>query len=282
MITRALGRGGGGTVPYHCRPVTTLPTALLSFDVEEFDSPNEHGAEWSIDRQFDEGARGWLRTLELLDALSASATLFTTAAIATHSPHLLKRSAIRHEIASHGFNHSKLEPGDLLASRTTLSALSGQSVVGFRRAKMQPTDAAELLDAGYLYDSSIHPVWLPGRYNNRGLPRTIHRRSTLIEVPASATPALRLPLFWLAFKHYPQSLYRRCVEECLRRDGYVNLYFHPWEFIDLTETALPRYMRTPCGEALCDRMSAFVEWLRARAQLSTFSHYLTQQGMLAQ
>lgn len=280
-MTRGLARGGGGTVSYHPRPVTTLPTALLSFDVEEFDSPNEHGAGWPIAKQLEQGAIGWSRTLALLESLEISATFFTTAAIANFSPQLLRKSAANHEIASHGFNHATLDAGDLAASRRALQALSHQEVLGFRRAKMQPTDATELLAAGYQYDSSIHPVWLPGRYNNRSLPRTIHRRSTLIEVPASATPALRLPLFWLAFKHYPQGLYRRCVQQCLQQDGYVNLYFHPWEFIDLSQNKLPKYMRTPCGEELCDRMSAFVEWLRPLANITTFTHFLTAKGMLS-
>ena len=226
------------------------------------------------------GVIGWKRTLAMLESLQASTTLFTTAAIAQFAPELLRKSAAHHEIASHGFNHAQLAPGDLATSRKALQALSGQRVLGFRRPRMQPTDAAELLATGYQYDSSIHPVWLPGRYNNRALPRTIHRRSTLIEVPASATPALRLPLFWLAFKHYPQALYRRCVQQCLQRDGYVNLYFHPWEFTDLSSSGLPKYMRTPCGEALCDRMSAFVEWLRPRANITTFTQYLTAQGMI--
>lgn len=260
--------------------MTTLPTALLSFDVEEFDLPNEHGAGWPIERQLESGAAGWTRLLALLDSLKISTTLFTTAAIARFAPELAQKAARIHEIASHGFNHATLAPGDLEASRKALQALSGQQVIGFRRARMQPTDAFELLAAGYRYDSSIHPVWLPGRYNNRSLQRTIHRRSSLIEVPASATPALRLPLFWLAFKHYPQALYRRCVEQCLQQDGYVNLYFHPWEFTELASINIPKYMRTPSGEQLCDRMSSFVEWLRPRAQITTFTQYLTAQGML--
>ncbi len=262
--------------------MTTLPTALLSFDVEEFDTPNQHGADWSIEQQLEAGAAGWTRLLALLESLHVSSTLFTTAAIAQFSPQLLRKSAQSHEIASHGFNHATLAPGDLSASRKALRSLSGQEVIGFRRARMQPTSASEILAAGYQYDSSIHPVWLPGRYNNRSLPRTIHRRSTLIEVPASATPALRLPLFWLAFKHYPQVLYRRCVEQCLQQDGYINLYFHPWEFTDLSSSKIPKYMRTPSGEQLCDRMSAFVEWLRPRAEITTFTKFLNTQGMLPQ
>ncbi|MSQ90991.1 MAG: DUF3473 domain-containing protein [Phycisphaerales bacterium] len=260
--------------------MSNLPTALLSFDIEEFDSPNAYGANLDHAEQLAQGCRGWERTLKLLEELAVPATFFTTAAIANHAPELLRKSAVKHEIASHGFHHATLAVGDLQSSRELLERLSGTPVLGFRRARMEETAPETILSAGYRWDSSIHPVWLPGRYNNRHMPRTIHRRSALIEVPASATPNLRLPVFWLAFKNYPQCLYRRCIERCLARDRYVNVYFHPWEFMNLSSARLPRYMRHPCGEQLCDRFADFIGWLRTRAAFSPISNYLAREGML--
>lgn len=257
-----------------------MPTALLTFDVEEFDLPCECGAQWPSSKQFEVGRAGWERLLNLLAESRACATLFTTASIAAHSPDLLNMSARSHEIASHGLTHGPLNPGDLRASRVQLESLGAGQVLGFRRARMAPTDPAEILSAGYLYDSSIHPIWLPGRYDNRSLPRSIHKVGDLVEVPASATPRWRLPVFWLAMKHYPVWLYRDCVSRCLERDGYANIYMHPWEFLDLRGFPIPAYTRRPCGKKLSDRVQEFIEWLRPRAELSTLGRYLSSQSLI--
>lgn len=244
--------------------------------------PNECGAAWELDRQMEVGAHGWRRTLSMLSQCGVPVTLFTTAAIASRWPDLLKESAAVHEIASHGMTHGLLAPGDLAASRKVLSEASGSEVVGFRRARMAPTAEADLVAAGYLYDSSVHPIWLPGRYDNRAKPRSIHRSGGLIEVPASATPRMRVPVFWLAMKHFPAWLYRDCVSRCLDHDGYVNIYMHPWEFIDLSSMPIPAYTRRPCGERLVERFMGLVEWLKGRAGFSSMRDYLTAQSLLNQ
>ena len=69
-------------------------------------------------------------------------------------------------------------------------------------------------------------------------------------MPASVTPLLRLPLFWLSFKNLPGWLIRPASAWTLRADGYLVLYFHPWEFADLSPYPLPRYVRRVHGVSL--------------------------------
>jgi len=255
--------------------------SLVTFDVEEFDAPLDRGRVLDMPAQLRTGAEGFTRILDLLDDLDATATLFITANLAQHAPELVRRAAERHEIASHGFMHRSFEVGDLARSRDALREISGQAVRGFRRARLQATDPAAILAAGYRWDSSENPIWLPGRYNNLAKPRTIYRKGDLVELPTSASPRLRVPLFWLAMKNLPMPLIRSASAACLRRDGYLSLYWHPWEFLDLRDSGLPWYMRRPDGERFVERVAAYLRWLRERSSLLTVSEFLEQRGLLA-
>ena len=180
-------------------PVQTTGRAgaiLLSFDVEEFDIALQYGRAVSVDEQFAVGAAGFDRILGLLEQHPARprATFFTTAVFADRFPDLVRRAVGgENEIASHGFTHGPLEPGDLERSKATLERVCGTPVFGFRRARMDPTDARAVAAAGYLYNSSEHPVWLPGRYNNFFRPRRPYREGSRAETPARRTkPSLAL------------------------------------------------------------------------------------------
>ncbi len=106
-----------------------------------------------------------------------------------------------------------------------LERLSGLPVTGFRRARFGAFDRRALRPAGYAYDSSDNPIWLPGRYNNWGKPRTAYKAADgLAVLPVSASPLVRYPLFWLSFKHTPPALFRAVSRWTLARDGYLNLF----------------------------------------------------------
>ena len=130
---------------------------------------------------------------------------------------------------------------------------------------------AELVAAGYAYDASGHPTWVPGRYNRLRAPRRAARRDGLYAVPASVTPLLRLPLFWLSFKNLPGWLIRLASAWTLRVDGHLVLYFHPWEFADLSAYGLPRYVRRVDGPRLGRRLAGYLRWLSGRATFVTMT-----------
>lgn len=257
------------------------PTALLSFDVEEFDAPVSRGRAMAMAEQMEVGGRGQQRTLELLGALGVRATMFTTANFALAHPGLQQRAAAGHEIASHAHFHATFTEADLASSREVLRRTSGQPVLGFRRPRLQPTRPEAIAAAGYAYDSSVNPIWLPGRYSNRGLPRLPHRSGPIVEVPIATTPRVRLPLFWLAWKNLPMPVLRDACDRCLAADGVLNLFWHPWEFIDLAGQGLPLHMRRVDGERMCDRFAAFIDWLRGRARLSAIGDWLERGPIIA-
>lgn len=259
---------------------SSLPVSLVTFDVEEFDAPLDRGRAIGMPTQIRLGVEGFVRLLDLLDECRVTSTLFVTGNLAQHAPDLVRRAAQRHEIASHGFMHRTFEDADLARSRTLLRLISGQPVLGFRRARLQPTDPGAILRAGHLWDSSENPVWLPGRYNNLAKPRTIHRKGDLVVMPASASPRLRVPLFWLAMKNLPMTIIRSASRACLRHDGYLSLYWHPWELLALRDSGLPWYMRRPDGERFAQRLASYLRWLAERSRFMQVTDFLRMRGLV--
>lgn len=251
----------------------TPPMMLLSIDVEEFDLPLEHAIDIPFERQIEVSRRGLEGVLTCLAARNARATLFTTGVFARACPDLIRDAARTHEIASHGLVHSAWEDAHAAESRRVLEEIAATPVTGFRRARMGKTSPTVLLDAGYRYDSSENPTCIPGRYNNLGMSRSPRFEGRLLRVPASVTPTLRIPLFWLAFKNFPWKLYRELAQRTLDHDGFLNIYFHPWEFADLSGFDLPGYVRRPDAGRLLERLDRLLGWAGERAEFTTFSEF---------
>ena len=247
-----------------------MKKVLLSFDIEEFDMPLEYGMSLSFKEQIEVSAQGTNVILDILGEKKIKATFFSTVVFASHAPELIQRIRKEgHELASHGYFHSKFENNHLAESKTELERLSGLLVTGFRRARMMPVDIQEIQNAGYLYDSSINPVYLPGRYNNAFKPRTFYREQSVTRVPASATPFIRVPLFWLSFHNFPLGIYKAACSYTINYDSYLNIYFHPWEFTDLTNPAygLPSFVSKNSGDKMISRFSDLIRWMKAKGYL---------------
>lgn len=101
--------------------------------------------------------------LEWAEASSVRATFFAVAEMARRHPDAIRRIAQRHEVASHGLSHRRLDRMDAASamreideSRKVLQDVAGKAIGGFRapylaRCKDLATCAKE---AGYAYDSS--------------------------------------------------------------------------------------------------------------------------------
>lgn len=242
---------------------------LLSLDVEEFDIPEEYGEKVDPSERIRVSSEGLTRVLDLFERLDLTVTCFTTAYFAENEPALMKRIIDRHELASHGFSHDNLRPGDPLRSRLELEKLSGKKVCGFRSPRFKAVDQGEILAAGYTYNSSENPIWLPGRYMRFFKPRLPYFSGGLLNLPISASPVIRYPFFWLSFKISPLWLYKKLSGWTLKRDGYLNIFFHPWEFSDLSAWKLPAPVKHPDGEKMLKKLETYLLWLKDRAEFST-------------
>lgn len=237
---------------------------LLSFDIEEFDMPFEYQKEISFDEQISISTKGSIIILDLLAKHNIKATFFSTVVFALNAPEIIQRIKNEgHELASHTYYHSKFENKDLLESKLKLQELSGLPIHGFRMPRMMPVSDLEIEKAGYTYNSSINPTLLPGRYNNLHISRTHYNLGNVCQLPASVSP-LRIPLFWLSFHNFPLAYYKFLVKRTYQKDGYLNVYFHPWEFIDLTDKkkfGFPAYVSKNSGQKMMIRMDNFMQWI---------------------
>jgi peptidoglycan/xylan/chitin deacetylase (PgdA/CDA1 family) len=182
---------------------------LLTFDVEEFDLPLEYGANISNDEQMEIGKSGLEVLTEILEDKEVSFTLFTTANFALRYPSKIATLSERHEIASHTFFHSSFERDDLKNSRQVLEDITSKKVFGLRMPRMKKISSRWINEAGYRYDSSVNPTWIPGRYNNLSKPRIVFIESGIPKIPVSVSPNFRVPLFWLSFKNFPYAYFRK-------------------------------------------------------------------------
>ncbi|THU41771.1 DUF3473 domain-containing protein [Niastella caeni] len=253
---------------------------LMSFDVEEFDMPLEYNQNLTIEEQMETGHKGLQATMSVLNGTEANYTFFTTANFANWFPDSIRQLSRKHEIASHTFYHSQYKTADLLQSRLKLEEITGEPVYGLRMPRLMKVPMQDVIEAGYSYDSSMNPTWIPGRYNNLTLPRTIYTDENMLRVPASVSPRMRIPLFWLAFKNMPYSLFKYLTIQALKKDGYVCLYFHPWEFTDIWEFEIPGYAKRWSGEKLQHRLYRLIKDLKVEGELTTMWQMVTETRSL--
>ncbi len=244
-----------------------MKRVAISFDFEECDLPREQGVDFPIEEGIKLSIEGAHAVLDALERQGVRATFFCTLNFAERASGVMKRLiAGGHEIAAHGVDHFKPAKDDPVRCKEGLERLYGVRVVGYRQPRMSGVDDALLREAGYLYDSSLNPAFIPGRYSHLGDPRTIFTRDGLRHIPASVTPVVRFPLFWLALHLLPERIYLALVRRTLRHDGYFVTYFHPWEFSSLdaraVELKVPRLVRCNLGSRMVGRLERLLVALR--------------------
>jgi len=240
----------------------------LSFDIEEFDLPVEHGIDFPFDRQIGISREGAMHVLDILERHGVKATFFTTVNFANHAPDVIGRLLTGgHELASHSMRHSGFDVADLAESRRRLEAIAGRPIIGYRQPRMMKLDESIVAKAGYRYDASLNPTFIPGRYMNLNTPRRPFMNAGVLQIPASVTPVVRFPMFWLAAHVLPALLYRTLAKRIIAHDGVFNTYFHPWEFYELgtlRNCKIPAIVRMNAGEGMRKRLEALITTMKQR------------------
>ncbi len=245
-----------------------MKKVCLSFDFEECDLPREGGVDFPLARGMAVSREGAFAVLDVLAASGVKATFFCTLTFAENAPEVMKRLVAEgHEIAAHGVDHFRPQEGDAERCRDGLRALYGVEAVGYRQPRMFPVDNARLARAGFAYNSSLNPAFVPGRYMHLTMPRTLFKKDGLYQVPASVTPLVRFPLFWLALHVLPEWLYQMLAKRTLRHDGSFVTYFHPWEFspsfaAEAKALKVSPLIRRNLGAPMQTRLKNLIESLR--------------------
>jgi polysaccharide deacetylase family protein (PEP-CTERM system associated) len=184
--------------------------------------------------------------LQLLDEADVRATFFTLGWIAERYPALIRRiAAAGHEIASHGYAHSRVTDleraafhADILLAKTILEEVTGAEVKGYRAPSFSISTETVwahdcILEVGYRYSSSVYPI----RHDHYGIPDAprfaYYSRPDLLELPITTTRFLDRN--WPAggggyFRLLPYPVSRwsiRRVNEVEKQPAIF--YFHPWE-----------------------------------------------------
>jgi polysaccharide deacetylase family protein (PEP-CTERM system associated) len=184
------------------------------------------------------------RILDLFDRYDAKATFFVLGWVAERRPQLVKAvSDAGHEIASHGWDHTKVFEqdadtfhDDVVRTRNLLQDLSGQAVIGYRAAgfsidQRTPFAYEVLAEAGHLYSSSSHPI-RHDHYGDAAAPLDPSWTHSVTELPVAVCEIAGHRQScagggWFRILPYVVS---SALWQRVDRDGRRAIfYFHPWE-----------------------------------------------------
>ena len=249
---------------------------ILTFDLEEFDLPLEYNCPIKKEEQFRIAKEGLNSLVDLLDHDNIKATFFITGNFCEKNHDCIKPLSGKHEIASHAYYHSQVDEEFILRSKRVLESVSGQQVKGIRMPRLQKIDYDKLKQAGYDYDSSINPTFIPGRYNYFNVSRTPYKiaNSGIIEFPVSVSPVIRFPLFWLSFKILPLFIYQILCNSALKKDRFLHLYFHKWEFANIDQFKIPGYIKNLNGLRYSKKFTELIRFLKTKGEFLTVSEFL--------
>lgn len=242
-------------------------------------------------------------TLQLLDMLeknSTSATFFILGQVAKDCPELIKKiTAGGHEIASHGYSHTRLEQltpeqfhEEIILTNKILEDITQKNITGFRAPflslNQQTAWAIDILeDTGFLYDSSIFPIKTPvyGVKNVPTYPYRIHseniiehsNKSKLIEFPISIYQKgpIKIPFAGGIYGRFlPEKVFSYFSHE-LQKKSFINFYVHPWELHDKTEiTPHPGWRKNFLANYKSESYLLKIEKMIQRYNFSTFQNFL--------
>ncbi len=224
------------------------------------------------------------RILALLARHQATATFFTLGWVADKYPSLVRRIAEQgHEIASHSYMHRRVTTmtrdafrEDVRRSKDVLEQLIGVAVEGFRAPSFSIVKSVEwawetLVEEGFVYDSSVFPIYRPG-YGNPGSPREpydmITPAGTLKQYPLATLEkfGVRLPAAGGAYlRLLPYTLCDSAVSDATARGVPAMCYVHPWE-VD------PKQPRMDVGRLTRIRHYGGLERLEQRLDTLLASH----------
>ena len=190
------------------------------------------------------------RVLELLQELNAHATFFVLGCVAEQEPALVREIlAAGHEVGCHSHMHRRvctMTPKefqeDVRRARAAIESAGGEKVLGYRAPTFSIVEkslwAIEILaQEGFLYDSSVFPVW----HDLYGMPRAprfpfrweCRDGRFLYEIPPLTVRVLgrNLPVAGGGYLRILPMWYTRWALRRIRqRDGQpAVVYFHPWE-----------------------------------------------------
>ena len=230
----------------------------LTIDVEEWNSPMLRGKYVDENNNTAWSKEGTQKILRLFEKYNIKSTFFITGYFAEREKDFVKEILDKgHEIASHGYSHwYRNNPNldlinDIKKSKHILEKITKKTIIGFRSPQLQYTEQLiKVLDQlKFKYDSSLHPAFLPGFYNNSNEPMAPFKAlKTLMEFPLGVMPIIRSPIGWMFFRNLGVRWTQTGINLLTRKKINPVIYFHPWECIKLNSKYVPFYFKTNTGD----------------------------------
>jgi peptidoglycan/xylan/chitin deacetylase (PgdA/CDA1 family) len=208
----------------------------LTIDAEFWDSPQFFGL--AAEKNREHGNSGCQAVLDLLARRSVRTTFFVSAEFAREHPETVTR-IIRdgHEVASHSYSHARLRNLDarekkfeVVESKKFLEEQFDITVAGFRAPgnEMSQDHFTLVSEAGYRYDSSVHPALLPHRPLCVFQARAPFESEGVVEIPLSTVGGL--PVSWIWMRNLGAWLAKAAVYYNRLFGRAAVFYLHSWEF----------------------------------------------------
>lgn len=259
---------------------------IICIDVEVFDLPNEFGAKISKDKMYEASMEGLEVLCKIIGDFDIKVTFFVTRDIARMFPKEISLLAEEgHEIALHSMI-GKREKEDmvlkeLIEQKTYIENIMGRKIFGHRSHKFLPVSLKTLKKAGLLYDNSLHPTCVPGRYCNIFSRRELYKEDGMVEVPVTVTPFFRLPFSSFWFRILNVSYAKLCTDFTYFRQDNINIYFHSWEFGNIADIALKwpyKLLLKNMGDKLVLDFRCYLKWAEKKSiSIITMLEYVQNQ-----
>jgi len=255
---------------------------LLTFDLEEFPA-EEFGIKLSEKEKFEISRKGLVKIINLLYRLNIKSTFFTTLEFAQHYPALIKKLIKEgNEIALHAYSHKhrynkmpeKVAYNYIKTAKKRIEKMFKIKISGFRAPQMSFPSYSVLKKAGLKYDSSLHPTYIPGYYNRFFDKRKPFSEEGITIMPISVTPVIRLPFSWVWFRNMPLIYSKFCTSFSLLDSDYINIYFHPWEFVELNKFNISKMIKRNTGNQNIIKLNKYLNWISKKTEAITINNFL--------
>ncbi len=256
----------------------------LTIDAEFWDSPQFFGL--SEEKNREHGNKGCQEILDLFGRCGIKSTFFIATEFAQQHPATVHRIIeAGHEVASHSCSHvrfhrldSRQRSFEIGESKRFLQERFGIRIKGFRAPGnlIHKDHFMMLREAGYQYDSSLHPALLPHRPLDLFKSKAPFRVDGVVEIPISTLAGI--PVSWVFMRNSGLWLARLAVHYNRLLARAAVLYFHSWDFEPLPSVqGLPRYVTRATGEDFLAMIAKFIVEFQRKGFLFCRMHELADE-----
>lgn len=268
-----------------------MKSLLLVCDFEEFSLPWDFGKKISEKLMLEKSYEGIQRVLNLIKIHHIKMTFFVTEKIAKVYSDLLKQLiASGHEVGLHAcIDYTKNSDINKILSRIKsikekIEDNIRTKIYGFKNHKLIILPSYIVRGAGFAYDNTCHPTYVPGRYFYFLKSRKIQFNEGIVNIPISVTPIFRLPFSWIWIRNLGVWYTKFCTSWNFLTQDYANIYVHPWDFADLNGKLgfkLPYIITRNTGQIMIKILDTYLKWCDLyQIRTETIYNYLLQKKLI--